>query len=171
MDILKILGIISIATIVGFADYNSGDNIRAYNSDSNSITIHLKDLKYIGTVDERYQSYNIEMVEVVGGRFWKPYHLMDSLPSAKASSNYDISQKNDQMYRQLSPINLTDKRLMNLAKGLAPAYVRVSGTWANAIYFQDNDETKMAKAPVGFVNVLTREPMERSHRFYKGYGF
>ena len=27
----------------------------------------------IGTVDEHFQSYNIEMVEVIGGRFWKPY--------------------------------------------------------------------------------------------------
>jgi hypothetical protein len=26
----------------------------------------------VGTVDERFQSYNIEMVEVTGGRFWKP---------------------------------------------------------------------------------------------------
>ena len=27
----------------------------------------------IGTIDERFQSYNVEMVEVTGGRFWKPY--------------------------------------------------------------------------------------------------
>src|SRR5207302_11141273 len=27
----------------------------------------------IGTVDERFQSYNIEMAEVTGGKFWKPY--------------------------------------------------------------------------------------------------
>ena len=27
----------------------------------------------VGTVDERYQSYNVEMLEVTGGRFWKPY--------------------------------------------------------------------------------------------------
>ena len=27
----------------------------------------------VGTVDERFQSYNVEMVEVTGGRFWKPY--------------------------------------------------------------------------------------------------
>ena len=27
----------------------------------------------IGTVDERFQSYNVEMVEVTGGAFWKPY--------------------------------------------------------------------------------------------------
>src|SRR5271168_2208400 len=27
----------------------------------------------IGTVDQRFQSYNIEMVEITGGRFWKPF--------------------------------------------------------------------------------------------------
>src|ERR1700760_668135 len=27
----------------------------------------------LGTIDERFQSYNIEMVEVTGGRFWAPY--------------------------------------------------------------------------------------------------
>jgi len=156
MDILKILGLIGIYTAIGFTACNTGGANTTGNSDNSTIIFNLKDLKHIGTVDERYQSYNIEMVEVVGGRFWKPYSLMDSLPSSGASTSYDISQKNDQMYRQLSPVNLTDKRLMNLAKGLAPAYVRVSGTWANAIYFQDDDEPKITKAPAGFVNVLTR---------------
>ena len=27
----------------------------------------------VGTVDDRYQSYNVEMLEVTGGRVWKPY--------------------------------------------------------------------------------------------------
>ena len=44
---------------------------------------------------------------------------------------------------------------MNLAKGLAPAYVRVSGSWTNTVYFQNNDSSQ-AKAPEGFVNTLTR---------------
>ncbi len=30
-------------------------------------------MPFIGTVDERYQSYNVEMLEVTGGKFWKPY--------------------------------------------------------------------------------------------------
>ena len=30
---------------------------------------------------------------------------------------------------------------MNLAKGLAPAHVRVSGTWANATFFQEPNDT------------------------------
>ena len=64
---------------------------------------------------------------------------------------------------KLSPIDLTNKRLMNLAKGLAPAYVRISGTWANGIYFQDNDEPQMKKAPPGFVNVVTRRQWKGRH--------
>jgi hypothetical protein len=27
----------------------------------------------VGIVDERFQSYNIEMLEVTGGNFWKAY--------------------------------------------------------------------------------------------------
>jgi len=32
--------------------------------------IDAASMRPIGTVDERFQSYNIEMVEVIGGRFW-----------------------------------------------------------------------------------------------------
>ena len=32
----------------------------------------------IGTLDERFVSYNIEMAEVTGGNFWKPYHSQSS---------------------------------------------------------------------------------------------
>lgn len=97
-------------------------------SNADMITINLQKMKHIGSVDERFQSYNVEMVEVVGGDFWKPYKFMDSLPSLEAIATYDVSQNDNPLYRKLSPINLADKRLVNLAKGLAPAYVRVSGT-------------------------------------------
>lgn len=147
--------LLSIFMIASFSACNSGGG-NASKTDSSVIAVNPKDMKHIGSVDERYQSYNVEMVEVVGGEFWKPYKMMDSLPSLSSASTYDVSQKNEQMYRKLSPINLADTRLLNLAKALAPAYVRVSGTWANAIYFQDNDDPPMAKAPAGFVNVLTR---------------
>lgn len=35
-------------------------------------TIAPSGMPRIGTVDERFQSYNIEMIEITGGRFWKP---------------------------------------------------------------------------------------------------
>ena len=39
----------------------------------------------IGTVDERFQSYNVEMVEVMGGRFWKPYKDINAILDQQAS--------------------------------------------------------------------------------------
>ena len=30
-------------------------------------------MQRVATVDQRYQSYNVEMAEVIGGKFWKPY--------------------------------------------------------------------------------------------------
>ena len=44
---------------------------------------------------------------------------------------FDASDK----YAYRAPIDLTNARLRKLAAALAPAYVRVSGTWANATYF------------------------------------
>jgi len=42
-------------------------------------------MRRIGTVDERFQSYNIEMVEVIGGRFWKPYRNQPAKNNASDS--------------------------------------------------------------------------------------
>ena len=145
------ISLISIAMVLCFVAWKRGGS-PSVNTTNDTIIVNLKEMKYIGSVDERYQSYNVEMVEVVGGEFWRPYKTMDSLPSS--TSSFDFSNRN-QMFRKLPPINLADKRLMNLAKALAPAYVRVSGTWANTIYFQDNDSPQI-KAPEGFVNTLTR---------------
>ena len=101
MNFLRILRLMSISTTISLSACNSGDtNTAVSKTDSSAITINLKEMKHIGTVDERYQSYNIEMVEVVGGEFWKPYHFMDSLPSLSAGSTYDVSQKNEALYRQ-----------------------------------------------------------------------
>ena len=125
-------------------------------ADQATLVITPSKMDSLTEVDPRYQSYNIEMVEVIGGSFWKPYRLMDSLPAISDDSAYDVSQQNNQMYRKRSPIDLTDHRLLALAKGLAPAYVRISGTWANGIYFDsDNQTNQPGKTPAGFVNVLT----------------
>jgi hypothetical protein len=97
----------------------------------------------IGTVDERFQSYNIEMVEVTGGRFWKPY------PSARFDPHSDH-------FEQRRPIDLGNPLLRKLAAALAPAYLRVSGTWANATYFADTDLAPSAPPP-GFNGVLSRQ--------------
>jgi len=97
----------------------------------------------IGEVDERFQSYNVEMVEVTGGRFWKPY-------------GPDISDTRSDQSAYRAPLDLTNTRLRRLATALAPAYLRVSGTWANATYFSDSD-TAPSVPPAGFNGILTRQ--------------
>ena len=109
----------------------------------------------VATIDARFQSYNIEMVEVTGGRFWKPY----------ASNAFDASDK----YAYRAPIDLTNVRLRKLAAALAPAYVRVSGTWANATYFADSEQPPPAP-PAGFNGVLTRRQWKNVFDFSRAVG-
>jgi heparanase 1 len=113
----------------------------------------------IGTVDERFQSYNIEMVEVIGGRFWKPYGSNTSESKAQEpapQAGFTPAGIDPNLYRYRAPIDLSNPRLRKLAGALSPAYVRVSGTWANSAYFQDSENAAPANAPPGFSGVLTR---------------
>ena len=107
----------------------------------------------VGTIDERFQSYNVEMLEVTGGKFWKPYGPgpdtrapADKAPAAGAETPAGM---NPDLYEYRPPIDLTNARLRKLAAGLGPAHVRVSGTWANTTYFPDSDEAPKAP-PAGF---------------------
>ncbi|MEO6717922.1 MAG: hypothetical protein ABIM50_11840 [Novosphingobium sp.] len=95
-------------------------------------------LPKIAEVDPRFQSYNVEMVEVTGGRFWAPY----GGPAGET-------------YRTRPPENLADPHLRALARHLGPAYVRVSGTWANSTYLEAEGE-HLTVPPAGYEQVLTR---------------
>jgi heparanase 1 len=108
----------------------------------------------IGTVDERFQSYNIEMVEITGGRFWKPYRSAANDEPAPSGSDRP-KDKDARLFSYRAPIDLTGARLRLLAAALGPAYVRISGTWANTTYFADQDNPP-ALPPTGFKGVLTR---------------
>jgi heparanase len=142
----------------------------------------------IGTVDQRFQSYNIEMVEITGGRFWRPYQSRaDDEPAVSGSEtperfrakwapvrvkktrqNKSPEPRSDsirtekalegvdaKLFQYRRPIDLTGARLRMLAAALGPAYVRISGTWANTTYFADRDKPP-ALPPAGFGGILTR---------------
>ncbi len=115
----------------------------------------------IGTVDARYQSYNVEMLEVTGGRFWKPCKDIAKLPREAAGRNGPTggdtaAGMSADLYQHRPPIDLANPRLRMLAKALAPAYVRISGTWANTTYFAATD-TPPKEPPKGYGGVLTRQ--------------
>jgi Glycosyl hydrolase family 79, N-terminal domain len=119
------------------------------------LSIEPSSIGRIGAVDDRFQSYNIEMVEVTGGRFWKPY---DS----------PVRERHSELLEYRPPIDLHDPRLRKLAAALAPAYLRVSGTWANATYFADLDLPP--SPPAGFDGVLSLEQWRAAIDFSKTVG-
>src|SRR5438270_7613995 len=123
-----------------------------------AVSLDPAKLPRVGTVDERFASYNIEMAEVTGGNFWKPYHGQNSAAEGRkpAESASTPAGMDPNLYQYRPPINLTNPRLRKLAAALGPAYVRVSGTWANSVYFASS-ENPPEKAPAGYSGVLTRK--------------
>ena len=107
-------------------------------------------LSKLGSISPRFQSYNVEMIQVTGGAFWKPYGAGDAAPEGPTPAGMD-----PKIYSYRAPADLYNHRLRRLAAALAPAYVRVSGTWANTTYFADTD-TPPKDPPQGFAGVLTR---------------
>ena len=113
----------------------------------------------LGEVDTRYVSYNVEAVEVTGGRFWAPYKSLahegaagrPNLRTGNQPAGLDSSR-----FQYRPPIDLSNPKLRKLAVALGPAYIRVSGTWRNSTYFQDNDGPPLKTPPEGFNGVLTR---------------
>ncbi|HEU4636760.1 MAG TPA: hypothetical protein VFS41_11315, partial [Edaphobacter sp.] len=120
-------------------------------------TIPVSSLARVTTISPRFQGYNIEMVEVTGGRFWAPYKSQKQPAASDAAKASVPSGMDPSLYRYRAPIDLLNAKLRRLASALGPAYVRVSGTWANSTYFHDSDSPAPEKPPVGFGTVLTRK--------------
>lgn len=127
-----------------------------------TVSVAPSTMPRIGTVDERYQSYNVEMLEVTGGRFWAPYGpelaaaLRRPAPESAASEGHTPSGMNPALYQYRPPLDLTNARLRKLAAALGPAYVRVSGTWANTTYFAEAEQAPK-EPPPGYGGVLTQQ--------------
>ena len=116
-------------------------------------TVVPAELPAIGSIDERFQSFNVEMAEVTGGSFWKPYSAGDGLAKPDETVRSAESEKAS-LFADRSPIDLTSKLLRKLASALAPALMRVSGTCANPTFFADA-AGRPPQPPAGYKGVLT----------------
>jgi heparanase 1 len=126
-------------------------------SGAEPIAVAPSKMPRVGTVEERFQSFNVEMVEVTGGRFWAPYSKSTgTAPEAPPAAGLSAPAIDPAAFRKRPPIDLASPRLRKLAAALGPAFVRVSGTWANSTYFHDSDAPAPATPPSGFGGVLTR---------------
>lgn len=139
--------------------------------ENSSIKLNPSAMPRRGSVDPRFLSFNIEMVEVTGGRFWKPYASMASkTPAPALGEQRQQAGLGANLYQYRPPINLSNPQLRRLAAALAPSYVRVSGTWANSTYFQNDDRPPLQQPPAGFRSVLTRAEWKGVIDFSKAVG-
>src|ERR1700745_4145579 len=84
-----------------------------------SLAVAPSEMPRLSTVDARFLSYNVEMVEVTGGRFWKPYQA--GANPVKPNSPPDANQPvgiDPNLYQYRSPIDLSNPRLRKLASAL-----------------------------------------------------
>ena len=58
------------------------------------------------TVDPRFLSYNIEMVEVTGGRFWAPYRATDAQRRRHGQTRIKPAGIDPSLFRYRKPIDL-----------------------------------------------------------------
>ncbi len=113
---------------------------------------------FVRETDERFQSFQIGFSHLTGGETWKSY---DKLPDGRQSENFT------EVREARSRLDLSNKRLRTLSAGLAPFYLRYSGTTANSVYFHDSDTPAPAEAPDGYNVVLTREAWKDGLEFAK----
>ena len=105
-------------------------------------------------IDDRLVSYNIEMTEITGGTFWKAY-TEAQIDGTEAFPLIEDWQNMGNLQQWYDPLDTTNPRLRKLARAIGPAWIRVSGTWANKTYY-DFDGKCGGKVPAGFQNVLTK---------------
>lgn len=119
----------------------------------------------VGRVSERFQSYNIEMAEITGGTFWRPYteaQVRGVEPVSFASESSDADGEGSAAFAHVGsltapvdPVDLSGARVRTLARALGPAHVRVSGSWASHTWF-DGAGDHQGPPPEGYHAVLRR---------------
>src|SRR5690242_2019812 len=91
------LGLGALLILLGAAAYPKSQSAGA------PVAIDPGKLRRVGAVDERYQSYNVEMAEVTGGNFWKPYgkqgHTAAKEPPAVPPSSSTPAGMNPDLYQ------------------------------------------------------------------------
>ncbi len=73
-------------------------------------TISPSSLPQLTTIEKRFQSYNVEMAEVVGGDFWKPYPALKAKTATKSITTFEIG-KDPAMFERRAPVDLANARL------------------------------------------------------------
>jgi hypothetical protein len=138
----------AVATWVRWAE---GPEKPTVDNGSRTVNIDLAETPR-ATVDERFLSVAIDSSQLVGGHWWSPDGRTEPIGRGR-----------------VLPIDLGRERLRELARGLAPAYLRVGGTEADRIFYAVGDDAP--KPPPSFDLALSNEQWDGLVDFAKSAGF
>jgi hypothetical protein len=121
--------------------------------------LKVEDMSLVHTIDERYMSFQVGMSHLTGGETWSTYDDSKDEGEAEQADNFEAVRE------PRAPTDLGNRRLRNLTAALGPLYIRYGGTTTNSVYFQDNDEPRLAEPPEGFQWILTRDSWKKALEF------
>ena len=115
------------------------------------LTLRPESMTVLGQRDMRLLSYNVEMTELMGGTFWKPYTQAqiegtEKFPVLLTADELQSSKSYQALFTPMDPIDLYEPRIRTCAKALGPAVVRYSGSWATCAYYRLGEQ-KREKEP------------------------
>ena len=133
-------------------------------ADDAAIGLNVAHLPFVRNIDERYQSFQIGMSHLTGGETWRTYDPAQAGDRSRQSGDFAAVRE------PRAPADLANPRLRTLTRALAPLYIRYGGTTSNSVYFQDDDQPRIAETPEGYKNVLTRAGWKSGVDFAKAVG-
>jgi heparanase 1 len=131
-----------------------GDVERAPVQELAPVEVTINTERPLHELDARFVSIALDTSQVLGGRFWS------------RSARVDVGRGSD----HVQPFDLARPRLLELARALAPAYLRVGGTEADHVYYSVLDGAP-AEPPPGHELVLGRDRWDALADFARAAGF
>ncbi len=125
------------------------------------IRLDPQKLSFLRERDPRLLSYDIEMTELTGGTFWKPYTKAqvegtEKFPILLSKEGLDTSKSFMALMTEQEPSDLNEPRIRTCGKALGPAIIRYSGSWATRVYYDFDGHTN-GIVPEGFESILTKK--------------
>lgn len=109
--------------------------------------------KPIATVSDKFLSVAVDTSQVVGGLWWE----------GSRGTSAGVGEK------QTRPLDFDRERLLNLARNLRPAYLRIGGSEADKVYYSLDGITQ--ELPSGFDYVFSKQDIDEIGSFASRVGY